>query len=575
MLLRKVTIENFRGLKRIEVDLDETTVLIGENNSGKTAFLHAIHYCLNRVKIRRHSNFDEYDYHFTSDRADPLTAGSIIITLEFIEKQPDEWDAELVRALGEAVVLRDDDRREVRLVVKSYYDHAQGDFVQDWQFLDSTGNPLTGRASQPQVLATLQQLRPMFYLSALRDAAREFGRTSPFWGPFLRSTTIPEGLKQELETALGGINEKIVQAHESFDHVREHLTKVQKIIPLGREDLVSIDALPVRVFDMLSRTQVSLACNSGAKIPIFRHGEGTQSLSVLFLFDAFLKAQLGSAYDRLTEPIIALEEPEAHLHPCAIRSLWQVMSSLRGQKIIASHSGDLLAEVPLQSIRRFSRENGEIKAFRVAEGLLNDEELRKFNYHIRQTRGELLFARCWLLGEGETEMCIFQELGRLLELDMDRYGVRFVAYSQGDIEVFLKVADALGISWHCLFDNNSEGQKYKTKVLPYLRGRTQDNHISTIPEANIDLFLCKNGFTHIYKNYITPNIHSRITVNRNDPQYCDQLYAAINNLRRFSKPRAAWEVVEDIRHRGPEAIPPFLAAVLHRAMFLAGWSNYD
>jgi len=36
-------IHNFRSLKEVEVTLDSTTVLIGENNSGKTNFLEALH----------------------------------------------------------------------------------------------------------------------------------------------------------------------------------------------------------------------------------------------------------------------------------------------------------------------------------------------------------------------------------------------------------------------------------------------------------------------------------------------------------------------------------------------------
>ena len=35
-------------------------------------------------------------------------------------------------------------------------------------------------------------------------------------------------------------------------------------------------------------------------------------------------------------------------------------------------------------------------------------------YHVRAKRGALLFARCWLLVEGETEFTLLPELARLL-----------------------------------------------------------------------------------------------------------------------------------------------------------------
>ncbi len=42
MLLRRIEIENFRGLRSAVVDLDETTALIGENSAGKTTLLDAV-----------------------------------------------------------------------------------------------------------------------------------------------------------------------------------------------------------------------------------------------------------------------------------------------------------------------------------------------------------------------------------------------------------------------------------------------------------------------------------------------------------------------------------------------------
>ena len=40
--IRKVRVKNFRALELVEVRLSAITVLIGENNAGKTSFLDAI-----------------------------------------------------------------------------------------------------------------------------------------------------------------------------------------------------------------------------------------------------------------------------------------------------------------------------------------------------------------------------------------------------------------------------------------------------------------------------------------------------------------------------------------------------
>ena len=136
---------------------------------------------------------------------------------------------------------------------------------------------------------------------------------------------------------------------------------------------------------MLAKAQVQLGTTTGAKIPLGRHGEGTQSLAVLMLFSAFLKAQAEGA------PVLALEEPEAHLHPSAIRALGELVRGFAGQKLISTHSGELLAETEVGDICRLARTGNGIKALRVPGDLLSPEETRKFNYHyhIRQARGEL------------------------------------------------------------------------------------------------------------------------------------------------------------------------------------------
>ena len=48
MKLIEVKIENFRGIHSLHVPLDSLTVLIGENNTGKSTVLEAIRFVLTR-----------------------------------------------------------------------------------------------------------------------------------------------------------------------------------------------------------------------------------------------------------------------------------------------------------------------------------------------------------------------------------------------------------------------------------------------------------------------------------------------------------------------------------------------
>lgn len=48
MQITRLLIENFRSIRKLEVELGESTVLIGRNNAGKTAVLDALRIALTR-----------------------------------------------------------------------------------------------------------------------------------------------------------------------------------------------------------------------------------------------------------------------------------------------------------------------------------------------------------------------------------------------------------------------------------------------------------------------------------------------------------------------------------------------
>jgi putative ATP-dependent endonuclease of the OLD family len=358
MFLANLRIKNFRGIGDISLDFDKITVLIGSNNTGKTTILDAIQFCLARSLSRRSGIFSAYDYHLPDEAAQPQNAQPIEITITFTEQNEGEWPAELVQVIPNAVGITDENLQTVIFRLTSKYDPEIGDFTTDWEFLNPTGNPLGARARNTRYPIELQRLAPVFYLAALRDAGQQFRAQSPFWGPFVRSLKMDVGERDEIEAVLAALNQRVLDSHEAFAPVLESLKQTANLVPLGGRDAVSIEAVPAKVFDMLSRTQVLLSGKTGARLPIGRHGEGTQSIAVICLFGAFLGAKLADGYSPQAEPILALEEPEAHLHPSAVRAVGSLLSGLPGQKIIATHSGDLLATVPLTSIRRLSRSGG-------------------------------------------------------------------------------------------------------------------------------------------------------------------------------------------------------------------------
>lgn len=569
MQITKLEIKNYRGIKALTVELDSTTILIGENNTGKTTILHALRACLQTIRTSGRSQvFDEFDFHLDSENADPSLAKPIELTVTFEEINNEVWPEEIEQKLGgDAGIISlvgSNETARIQLRVTSKYSQATQEIETGFDFLDANGNPLP--AKNRGKLSSLQQLRPLFYLSALRDAGREFSRTAQFWSPFVKSSQITPDKKQEIEEQLLEINYSIIEAHGTFKEVQEHLSKVQQLVSVGGKNIVSVDAIPARIFDMLSRTQVNIASATGAKLPIGRHGEGTQSLSVLMLFDAYLQSDLSKASGGPeVKPVVALEEPEAHLHPTAIRTLWRTIEKIAGQKIIATHSGDLLSEVDLFSIRRLYRDSNDIKVGKIPSGLFHGKELQKFNYWVTRTQGELYFAKTWILVEGETDIILLSGAAKALKFDLEQYGVRLVEYAQSDLNLYIKAANALGIAWYLFSDGDSAGDGNIKKAKDMLKPVYYSRHIGTIPSGDdVEPFLCKNGFLKTYKEQASEQKLKSLNVTAEDPDYPRQIAKC---LPKNGKPNAAHAVVAEML-KAPDKVPNVFRFAIYKAAAL-------
>lgn len=560
MRITKVRIQNFRGLKDVELELGPTTVLIGENNSGKTSVLDALRLCLREFGPRRRVVFDSFDFHLKDGASEPQSAEPIEIEIRFSETSKGEWDDPLIGRLGRQKILQvdGDGLNHVVLRVTCTYDPTNRDFAQDWAFLNLDGKPLT--AVSETALGTLQREVAFYYLSALRDAARHFDAKGPFWRPFLKDSQLTADKKAEVEQKLREINELVVASHTSFEQAMERLGRVQDVVPMAGGDVVSIEAVPGRMFDMLAKAQVHLGASSGARIPVGRHGEGTQSLSVLMLFSAFLGTKPEGS------PVVALEEPEAHLHPSAVRALWDILGLIGGQKIISTHSGDLLSEVDVLDLRRLARVEDGIRAYRVPAALLSPEETRKFNYHIRRSRGELLFARCWLLVEGETEAWVYPAAARALGMKLHRDGVGVVEYSQSDVGLLAKVANALGLPWLCVIDDDSGRSQYEQKVKDNL-GEASESDRLCLPYRNMETHLLENGYDTIYGPYMPEQKRTLLTKPPGDDGYWADF---ADQLPSRSKTRAAADVAAAVEAMGSANVTAEIRAILEKVVALAG-----
>ena len=111
MLLRRVEIENFRGLRSAVLDFDPTTALIGENSAGKTTLLDAIAICLSGRDDR--ARLEVRDFHQSGDSA-PSERLSITLTFEEVAG---EWREHAYAAFVPFVSTDPAGRRSMRFEV--------------------------------------------------------------------------------------------------------------------------------------------------------------------------------------------------------------------------------------------------------------------------------------------------------------------------------------------------------------------------------------------------------------------------------------------------------------------------
>ena len=558
MKLTNLRIENFRGIDALALDFGDTTVLIGENNCGKTTVLAAIQIALFELRSTRSNAFELYDFRLESPTSEPSSAKPIVFTLTLDEGTAGSWPNVTTRRLNAAKILQAHPQSgagKVILRITATCDSAH-EIKTDIAFLDLSGAALSFNDGQ---LSALQAEVSCFYLSALRDAGKHFDPKGPFWRAFLKGSALSKDAKAEIDQKLQEVNQLIVASHKSFADVVTGLKSVQDVVPMGPGETVSVEAVPGRVFDMLSKAQVHLGTPAGARIPVVHHGEGTQSLAVLMLFKAFLQVRTGGA------PLLALEEPEAHLHPSAVRSLWKVVQSIPGQKIVSTHSGDILSEVPAHEVIRLARSGGSIVASRLTAGSLQPKHTRQFNFHIRQSRGELLFARCWILVEGESECVVLPAAATAAGVDLHRLGIRCVPYRQADISLYIAVARALGIQW-CVFPDSDhpQGTRDQQTVRDAFGGTAPVDVLHTMPQADLEQFLCANGFGAIYAGFLTPQTRARVTAAPGDPAYWPQVTKAVKD----HKTAAANDVADELLQK-TSPVPPLILTLLKAAERLA------
>ena len=564
MLLTHVTIENFRGIRALDLELDGVTALIGENNYGKTSTLDALMICLGAGAEGTDFAFEVSDFHEPADAATPFAPAPIRFVLTFDARDGSEADLPEASPLRRAIIDGPSKRHRVRLTVHATRD--DGGIHATWAFVDAAGHPLAD-AADPALLVELRHRHPMLLLRSDFRADTEVETHDQ--GGAGADDLSGDGRRRRLEA-------EILRAYRALMEVRTEPKPADIARGLAAADLLygetparstETSGPPPRLIEALVEAPGAQRGSAPRTGSVRRAGAGTHSVARLALVGAMLAARGGRRLATGAHPIVALEDPEVHLHPVMLASLWELIDQVPAQKIISTNSGELLASVPMHAVRRLERRPDRVHVHQLRTDALTLDELRRVGYHIRVNRASAMFARCWLLVEGETEFWLLPELARLCGYHFPAEGVRCLEFAQCGVEPLLKLANGLGIPWHVLADGDPAGRAYAELAREQLAGALAADHVTQLRQRDIEMCLWTNGYAEIYRRAagLVDDVGRVLPPSRHEKPPA----VIARAIRSASKPRLALDVAEAANAPGSPGVPAALRQTVEAVVRLA------
>lgn len=456
-----VRIQDFRVLRDVWIPLAGMTLVVGPNNSGKTAFIDALAVALGE----RQPDVEDL---FVDARGQRATRS--VVDLRLVPSSGDEFDADARNAFGEAVQVPIGEGTEfVVLRTEIDLDKLDGAPVSRRRFVRGWA-PSRADADTLPVLEAVraQHLNMVLFhqLDARRDLVADMRNRRSFWGRLTRNVEIDVETARKLRRALEALGARIKKESAVLGRAQEEIR--QSARALGAAS-VRIEPLPADLDDLTRSMDVLFEAPRSAPLSIGRQGMGTRSVAALQIFRTFVALRLARGEGPTPLALTAFEEPEAHIHPQAHRAVLDLIQTVPRQKIVSTHSPFVATSSEMFDIRMFRRDGAEARCHwlkRTPDGtdrtpILDADALEKLRRLAFERHAEVLFARLAILFEGDTEAAALPVFAsrRWRPSGPDAVGISFVNCSgAGGLKHPLALLEQLRVPWVALVDGDKGGR---------------------------------------------------------------------------------------------------------------------
>ena len=492
ILIDTIRIAGFRGIKNLEVSLPRVTVLIGTNNSGKTSLLKAL-----QLALGNYSRYlSEEDFHIG---ADDKRVSEILVDVKIIPVDDDgirtqifndEWATEF----GDKIKAETNGNQFVALRTRAAPNIIKGGFdskrstLERWPDLKTWQ---TEKIKETNMLNYFESI-PFISIEAQRDIHHELKERSSFIGKVLSS--VEDEYNQTeitmLESLIKNVNDRAVDESSVLQNLKTHLEKLNH--SFEGSGSAEITPFPKKIRDLSKHFSIHFGESSSNTFPMEYHGMGTRSWASMLTVKAFtdLMAAKHEKEAKPFYPILAAEEPEAHLHPNAQKTLYHQLAESKGQIMVSTHSPYLAAMADVTQVRLLRKESAGIVVNKLSYNI-SDEDKKILAREITIKRGEILFSRALLLCEGITEE---QVLPAMFEVYIGKslydLGISSISVGGKNYSPFVKLACSLGIPTFIVSDNDGST---KEEIEAQLCSLKKDTELTLEPDIFGISYLSSNN----------------------------------------------------------------------------------